>query len=332
MDAVGDMARALVLRTNQVRLRDEMDKLAVEIATGYVRDKAQHLGGDTTGLLSIDRTLDKLDTYRVNTTEATFISASMQNALDEIQNRTENLSQTLIAADLTPNSSLLNTMADDAQNALAQVLNGMNRSVAGRALFAGVATDGQAVQGLEDVLSQARTALAGTTTLADVQTALDSFFAPGGTFDTVSYTGSDTGLAEFQLSETEEADLDIRANDPQLKAALKPMIMAALATDGTLGYSTEVQVELLGQAGRDLLGAQQNIVELRAGLGAMEARIENASAQNSSEITATKMARLELVGAEQYESAARYENIRVQLESLYTITARSQRLSLAEYL
>ena len=54
MQSVGDMARALVLRTNQVRLREEMDKLAVEVSTGFVTDSAKHLNGDLTSLQEID--------------------------------------------------------------------------------------------------------------------------------------------------------------------------------------------------------------------------------------------------------------------------------------
>ena len=89
---------------------------------------------------------------------------------------------------------------------------------------------------------------------------------------------------------------------------------------------------MLTTAGQDLLGAQQNVVELRAGLGALEARVEETKARNSAEYTSTNIARLDLVGTDQYYTASRYENIRSQLESIYTITARSQRLSLAEYL
>ena len=110
------------------------------------------------------------------------------------------------------------------------------------------------------------------------------------------------------------------------------MIMAALATDATLGLSQDVQIEMLTTAGQDLLAAQQDVVELRAGLGALEARVEETTARNSAEHTATNIARLDLVGTDQYYTASRYENIRTQLESLYTITARSQRLSLAEFL
>ncbi|MHA7867301.1 MAG: hypothetical protein ACX93U_07380 [Salipiger thiooxidans] len=77
MDTVGDLARTLVLRTHQTRLNQEMDRLGVEIASGFVRDPASHLGGDITGLLAIDRTLAQLETYRVNTTEASFLTGTM---------------------------------------------------------------------------------------------------------------------------------------------------------------------------------------------------------------------------------------------------------------
>ncbi|SMX26144.1 flagellar hook-associated protein FlgL [Pelagimonas phthalicica] len=332
MQSVGDMARALVLRTNQVRLREEMDKLAVEVSTGFVTDSAKHLNGDLTSLQEIDRTLSKLEAYRINTTEASYITSTMQTSLDEIQSRSQTLSQTLIAADLTPTDPLLNTMSVDAANTLDQVMTGMNRSVAGRTLFGGVATDRPAVADSEDMLADLRVLLAGETTLAGIEAQLDTFFGAGGTYDTVTYEGSNTGLAPFQLSETDSANVDIRASDPVFKEMLKPLAMAALASDGSLGFDTELQVEILSAAGRDLLGAQQSMVELRAGLGALEARIEETTTRNAAETSSASLARLELVGTDQYESAAKYESIRGQLESLYAITARSQRLSLAGYL
>lgn len=332
MQAIGDMARALVLRTNQVRLREEMDQLATEVATGYVKDSARHLGGDLTGLQSIDRTLSQLNTFRINTTEATFLTGSMQTALDEIQNRTELLSQSLLAAELTPNEALLNTLSDDAENALGQVLNGINRSVAGRFLFSGTATDRPPLEGMDDLLDDARTALAGQTDLAGVDTVLDGFFGAGGTYETTTYLGSDTGLAPMKLSQTESANVDIRATDPAFREVLKPLVKAALATDTTLGFDQGLQIEMLDSAARDLLSAQADVVELRAGLGVLEARIEETVTRNSAERTATSIARLDMVGTDQYETATRYENVRSQLESLYAITVRSQRLSLAEFL
>lgn len=332
MDSVGNLARSLVLRTNQVRLRDEMDKLAVEVSTGMTKDAGKHLGGDLTGLLAIDRSLSKLDAYRINTTEAAYLTGTMQTTLDEMQSRTQTLSQTLIAADLTPSGELLSTMSEDAKSTLGQMLSGMNRSVAGRFLFSGTATDRAAVAGIDDMMTELRTAVAGQTDLAGIEAALDVFFDAGGTYETTIYEGSANGLAPLRLSENETASVDIRATDPVFRELMKPIAMAALASDASLGFGEALQGKLLAKAGRDLLGAQKPLVELRAGLGALEGRIEETQTRNSAERTATSLAKLDLVGTDQYETAARYEAIRGQLESLYAITARSQRLSLAEYL
>ena len=73
------------------------------------------------------------------------------------------------------------------------------------------------------------------------------------------------------------------------------------------------------------------MVELRAGLGALEARIEETTTRNAAETTAMSLARLDLVGIDQFDTAARYENTRSQLEALYAITVRSSRMSLTEF-
>ena len=74
------------------------------------------------------------------------------------------------------------------------------------------------------------------------------------------------------------------------------------------------------------------MVELRSGLGALQQRIEETSTRNSAERAATTIARVELVGTDQFETATRYENTRAQLESLYAITVRSSRMSLVGFL
>lgn len=332
MQSIGDMARALVLRSNQARLRTEMDGLAVEVATGTTRDPARHLGGDVTGLLSIDRSLARLETFRVSTAEAQLRAGTMQTALDGMQTRAETLAQTLLQADLTPSRDLLDTLSDSAADALTRVVGNLNASVAGRFLFSGVATDQAPVPPIDDVMSALRTAATGETTAAGVMSAIEAFFSPGGGFETTLYAGSDTPVDGLTLNATDVADLDILATDPAIQEVLKPMAMAALAGDPALSLDTTEQGALLSASARVLQGAVKPLVDLRASLGATEARIEDAGVANASERTALSLARQDLVGLDDYETATRYEHIRGQLESLYAITARSQRLSLAEYL
>ncbi|MAU47024.1 MAG: flagellar biosynthesis protein FlgL [Yangia sp.] len=333
MDTVGDLARTLVLRTHQTRLNQEMDRLGVEIASGFVRDPASHLGGDITGLLAIDRTLAQLETYRVNTTEASFLTGTMQNALEEIQIRAENVSQVLLSVELTPNDEMLNTMSSEAESALNQMLNGLNRSVGGRFLFSGTATDGHAVIDSDTMLNELRTALAGQTDAAGVEAALDAWFdTAGGGFETTGYLGSTTSLAPMRLSKTESANVDIRADDQVFRDTMKALAKAALATDSSLALPENVKIDLIGNAALDLQTAQAHMVELRSGLGALQQRIEETATRNSAERAATTIARVELVGTDQFETATRYENIRAQLESLYAITVRSSRMSLVGFL
>ena len=333
MDTVGDLARTLVLRTHQTRLNRDLDQLGTEIATGFVRDPVSHLGGDVSSLVSIDRRLAQLETYRVNTGEAAFLTGTMQTTLEEIQTRSEQLSQVLLAVELTPNDEMFRTLSTEAGNALGHMLNGLNRSVAGRFLFSGTATDTPAVIESEAMIAELQTALAGSTTAAEVETALDGWFdAPGGGFETDGYLGSTTSLAPLELSATESAGVDIRGDDEVFRDVMKAMAKAALASDDTLSLSGAVKVDLISSAALDLQTAMASMVELRAGLGTLEQRIEETTARNAAERTATSIARLDLVGTDQFETATRYENTRAQLESLYAITVRSSRMSLVEFL
>lgn len=330
MQSVGDMARALVLRTNQVRLRSEMDKLAVEVSTGLVKDRAKHLGGDVTGLTAIDRTLSRLNAYRINTTEAALVTGTMQQSLGNIQDASTDLAQNILGAELTPSSGLLDTMSADAEATINTVLSSLNQTVAGRFVFSGTATDTPAVLDFEAMMTAVDAATTGLTTYADIATAMDGFFGPGGTFATAIYSGSDDPIAPFQIGEGETARVDIRATAQPLREVLKPIVMAAIARDTSL--ESDVRVDLLRHAGATIMAAQESFSTLRAGLGAAEARIEDGMAQNAAERTATSMAKLDLIEAEPYETAARYESVRAQLESIYAITARSQRLSLTEFI
>ena len=74
------------------------------------------------------------------------------------------------------------------------------------------------------------------------------------------------------------------------------------------------------------------MVIVRAEIGSAQAHIENASARNAAEKTALEISRNELVAVDPYETATRLEAVRNQLDTLYALTVRMSRLSLAEYM
>ena len=224
-------------------------------------------------------------------------------------------------------------MSRDAGETLESVVGGLNRSVAGRFLFSGTATDRAPLIDGEALLADLRSVVSGETTVAGMQAQLDAWFdTPSGGFESLTYQGATEDLSEIPLSDSESADLDIRADDQAFRDLLKSVALAALAADPASQLTTTGKVDALRAAGLGIKTALESVTEMRSGLGALEARIDETGARNESERTATQMARLDLIGADDYETASRYESIRGQLESLYAITARSQRLSLASYL
>jgi len=88
----------------------------------------------------------------------------------------------------------------------------------------------------------------------------------------------------------------------------------------------------LRHAGEALIAGAGNLVQLRASVGSAEARVEEASARLSARETALEIARNDMSAADPYETASNLQEVQLQLETHYTLTARLSRLSLTEYL
>lgn len=332
MNFVGDLARQLVLSSHHATLKSNLDTLAVEVATGVTTDASTHLGGDTSVLLSVNRTLEKLDGYRTNIVETGYLTDTMQTSLELIQTSTQTTAQTLINAEMTPNTSILDNLVDDAVNSLNIFMGEMNRSVAGRFLFSGTASNTEAVYSAEELIADATIFLAGATSAEDVFTGLDLFFSDGGFFDTTSYSGSDNTLEPVAISDTDSVEIEVIATDSRLKEVLKPLVAAAISMDTSFGFNLNTTIDILRATGTNLFDAQSDLTTVRAEIGLMENRIENASVRNEFEISSTNLSKLDLIAVDAYESSVNYESTSIQLESLFAITARSSRLTLVNYL
>ncbi|WP_146584556.1 flagellin [Puniceibacterium confluentis] len=333
MQSIGDMAQSLVMRLNQTRLRDQIGQLGVEISTGVARDKAAHLGGDLTVLATLDRSLKSLDSFRIATAEATYLAEVMQSALGQVQGRIEELSPRMLQSEMVVSEHLRNSLAEDARATLVATLSNLNSTAAGRSVFGGVATDRAAVADATTILDALRAELAGEITVAGVEARLDAWFeTPGGGFDTVAYTGSTTDVADTRLSSSDSAKLNVRADDPVFRNMIKALSFAALSHDAALAFPPDLKSDMLKSAGLQLQTALVPLTDLRSGVGTLQARIEETETRNATEGTATELARLKLIGVDQYDTAVRLQDAQVQLEALYAVTARAARMSFAEFM
>ena len=106
----------------------------------------------------------------------------------------------------------------------------------------------------------------------------------------------------------------------------------SVVDDTALGLTEADRVALAQEAGVALRTGQEGVVRLQSQLGFAEERIAQAESRIETEITSLGIARNDLLSVDVAESASALEQVQSQLELLYTITARSSRLNLANFL
>ncbi len=332
LQTVGDLARGVMLRRQNTDLKTQMTRLTQEVSTGRAADPVRHLSGQLSGLADIEQSLTLNRSYKTAATEAGVIASAMQAALGRVEEETGRLAESLVLATTTGGGVSLPVMAGQARHTLDAIVGSLSARVAGRALFSGSEVTTPALAPSDDILTAVKAALGGASDAASVETAVAGFFAPGGDFETLVYQGGTDPMGAIPLGAGEAVTLDIRADSAALRHSLQNTVLAVLAGDQGLALSDGDRQALLASAGEGLLGAQGQMAILRADLGHAEYRIEQSSSRIASEISGLEQARNSLTAVDPFTSATELEAVQLQLETLYTITARSSRLSLVNFL
>jgi flagellar hook-associated protein 3 FlgL len=333
LTSLGDLTQSFVQRRQGIQLQQEMNRLTQELSTGQTADLTKHLGGRFDFLTDIEHDLQIFDSYRLSANEAQNSAFVMQSALEQVQNVTQDLSNTALVVGTAADSASLVSVAAEGRGALDAAVSLLNTNVAGRAMFSGADIGNIPLIPTEDILASVRSALTGASSVADVTSTLDTFFdTPGGGFETTVYQGGVTNLAPYQLGEGESVSLDLRADDPALRGVLKNTVMAAVLNDPALALTDGDRHELAGLAGQGLLNAQGQITGIRANLGFAESRIDQSRARIEAGVASLSIARRDLTSVDPFETASELENVQFQLESIYTLTARTARLTLLNFL
>ncbi|MDW3223897.1 MAG: flagellin [Paracoccaceae bacterium] len=330
--SLGDLAQSFMLQRRSVSLREDITRLTDELSSGQVADVRDVLSGNHNYLTGLERSLEILDGYSVANAEATYFTGAMQAALERAQTFGGELGLDLILAGGGPIGVVSGNPGDNARIQLQGMINSINGDIAGRSLFAGIATDQDPLPSADDLMAQVLTVITGQTTPEDIVAAAEAWFADPAGFDATAYAGSNTALAPFALSETERVNLDVRANEDAIKNLLLHTTVAALADDPTLGLTVPEKSELFGITGIGLQSNQDQMTSLRAKIGFTEERIALISARNQAEETSMEFARNTLLEADPFETATELESVQFHLQSLYAVTVRSSQLALVNFL
>lgn len=332
LNSIGDLARGLTLRARSTEIKTQIETLSYEMSTGKTVDISGRLSGDYSHLLDLDRKIAQLVAFSTATAEADLFADATQISLGTFGTSIGEVSASLLAFGTSNQATSHAQASAQARSELDTMISSLNARVGGRSLFAGTATDASPLQPTGTLLAALRTELAGLTTLTDIRQAAEDWFNDPAGFEAVMFKGSNTTLAPMQISETERVNMQFTANDPKLRDGFRNVALAALATDGALGWPPDLQTALFTDLGVALANTKDDVVTMRAQIGAVQARIEQAATRNAAARTSFEYARNELVAADPYETAANLKTVQFQLESLYSVTVRNSTLSLVNFL
>lgn len=330
--STGDLARFFQLSNDNSRLRADIQRLTGELASGERADLRSALSGDFGALGSIERSLTTVDAYTLAADEtAVFLSAS-QTALETARTNMTALSAALVVTDDTAQPAQIEAVGRDARARFDAVVSALNVTLADRAVFAGAATGGPALASADEMLDALVLATAATTTAEDVELAVDTWFGPGGGFDTLGYLGSAQPISAVTVAERETLQPTLTAADPDLREVLSGFALAALLDRDVLSGQTAERGQLARTAGERLIEAEPGLVARQGEVGTLENRLDAARSRNLAERSALLIARADIVAIDPFETASELRATEIQLETLYTVTVRLSQLSLTDFL
>jgi flagellar hook-associated protein 3 FlgL len=297
-------------------------------------DLAGAVSGDFKALAGIEHSLQLLAGYKTAASEANLFAESLQSVLGTVQDLASDVAPSLVSAGTTGGAQLVAITTMDARQKFHSAVSALNTQLADRFLLSGAATDQQPISRSQDILDALMVATSGQLTAGGVIGSVAAWFdSPpgGGGFADLIYGGAGTPSA-FEIGPNDSATLDVTALDPNVIDVLKGMALAALVAEGVLSGDDTGRALLSRTAGEALYAANSGLSSMRGHVGTIEAQIADGLARNAAQSSALTIARNDIIAADPYQAATGLEAVQTQIETLYSITSRLSRLSLADFL
>lgn len=330
---LGNLATHSMLLGHNSRLRQDINDLTTALGSGRVADPVAHLDGDLAVLADITTRWDANSMYRKTTNEAELLARNMESVLGHVQDIAGKAAQEITNRIGDIGAGDLQQTSLAARSAFEQMVAALNTQLAGQSILSGNHGDRPSLIDADSFLSALKASLATASDAPSFSALAQAWFDdPSGGFQSLAYQGSPQHRSPIAIAEGETVQLNIRADDDAIKAILKPLAIAALAADPGFSLPQTARETLVEEAAIDLHSAQADLTQLRAGIGIISSRLEENRARLSAEQTALEHTQNDLLSVDPYEAATRLEQTRINLESLYSVTARLSRISLTEYL
>lgn len=331
MISFGDLARTLVTKSQVAQLRSKSAQLTQELSTGLHADLGKRVSGDHTHLFAIERDRDLAQSFLSVANHASFRLGATQHTLDVLSDASQSVTADLRLSSQVETDHALGLASEKSRRALDTVVGALNQSVGGRSLFSGVEVNNPALKGAAELLSRLHAELAGATTADEVVSRTKAWFDDPSGFAAEIYLGGETE-AEVSISQGIEVQTSITALDPAIKALLVGFATATAIDDSGLALTRTERARLASLAADLTKGGEDQVVGLAGHLGISQQRIESTRVSLEAQTLALDLARSEIVSVDPLGVATELEAVQTNLETLYAVTARISRLTLADFI
>ncbi len=344
---ISTLALTNATRETRINLQLRLATTQKEANTGRYADVGLQLGYLTQRTVSLRQDLDRLTTFKdTNAVAASRLSLS-QAQLDGLADAAQGFLTTLMAARSATSSA--GTAVTDAKAKLTSFTAALNTTVNGAHLFAGVNTDVKPItdyfgtptsagrQAVEDAFTtefgtSQSTAGVENITGAQMDAFLDGAFADlfGSADWTTTWSSASDQNITSRINTNERIETSANANDKAFRGLAQAYTMIAdlgiqdLSPDAYQSVINKA-IDVVGQAISDLTG-------LRASLGTSQERIKDADSRIDIQTTLIKEHIGTLEGVDPYEAQVRVNELLKQIETAYSLTARTTNLSLLKYI
>lgn len=332
-NSIGDLASSLMFNQSSIQAKRSMLKHSQELTTGITTDVGAVLRNDYAQQMSWERRIGSSEVREKTLSEAMTRIQVKQSALGFIGDSALNLANDINLSLTAGTKAAVELMGSSAKDILGRTIARLNVQSAGTTLFAGTQTDGVAMASADDVLASVKTAISGALTISDVIDGVQNWMNdPVSGFQSQAYLGNRGDAMPIRVGQDRLIQEGTRADDPALAKTVQNLILASLSVDQDFALSLEGQSGLLEHAANGLRSAEGQITGLRASLGYVESEISKGRTEAGAEIAMAKQLRATTLGIDEFEVASKIQQAELQLEKIYTLTARSARMSLLEYL
>lgn len=327
MEVRSTLSMNTLLSSRMSATQAQIQTLQRQVATGQRAETYAQLGTQAGANIALHNEANTVATFQQNNQVLIGRMSAMDQAMTAMHDPAESVKSDAYA--LMPSDTQRNALILSAQNAFSTVVNALQTSVGGRALFSGDGTDvTPIVSTVFSDLQSAITALPQPVDTTAVESTIDNFFSTPSNF----YQGG-SSLQPSAVDKNISVDYGILASDPAFKDLLQGLATIALmpTPDGVNITDAQYTTAIQGAASTLSQGVGQ-LNQLISSNGSNQALVENTNTQHATTLTMVQEQINTIEQTDLAEAASQLAQLSTQLQATYEMTAQLNQLSLINYL